>query len=186
MRKARIGLALATAAALLAAAAAWAEDPPQSGGQATVKVQEQHMFPRPVFYAEPVAQLSFGEVLSLGERDGDWFMATRSGGTSGWVHATALTGAVSGEGDIGEGSGEVSSDEVMLAGRGFNSQVEDAYSSDHPELDFTKVDDMEAMEVSPAQLESFLARGGLIEASESSTTSEEPAGSSGGSRGRGQ
>jgi hypothetical protein len=184
MRFARTGLALAAAAALLAAAAAWAEDTPEAGGQATVKVQSQHMFPRPVFYAEPVASLSFGEVLTLGEQQGDWFMATRAGGTSGWVHSTALTGAVSGDGDIGEGSGEVSSDEVMLAGRGFNSQVEEAYSSDHPELDFTRVDAMEAMEVTPSQLEAFLAQGGLIEAQASSAGEQDASGTS--SRGRGQ
>jgi hypothetical protein len=160
-----------------------AEDPPEAGGQATVKVRSQHLFPRPVFYAEPVAELSFGEVLSLGEKDGDWFMATRSGGTSGWVHATALTGAVAGEGDIGSGSGEVSSDEVMLAGRGFNSQVEEAYSSDHPELDFSKVDAMERLEVTPSQLESFLAEGGLIEGE---TSSGDAPGGSGASSGPGR
>ena len=169
-------------AGLLAAGAVLAEDQPQAGSQATVKVQSQHLFPRPVFYAEPVAELSFGEVLSLGEQQGDWFRATRSGGVSGWVHATALTGAVAGEGDIGSGSGDVSSDEVMLAGRGFNSQVEEAYSSDHPELDFSLVDEMERMEVTPSQLESFLAQGGLIESTDPSPSTGDDGGSGGGRR----
>ncbi len=178
----RLWAVAALAAGLLAAGAAIAEDPPEAGSQATVKVRSQHMFPRPVFYAEPIVELSFGEVLSLGEESGDWFMATRSGGTSGWVHTTALTGAVVGEGGIGSGSGEVSSDEVMLAGRGFNSQVEDAYSSDHPELDFTKVDAMERLEVAPAELEAFLAEGGLIEGTDSTGGDS---GDSGGASGSG-
>lgn len=186
-RGCRIWAAAALLGAVLASGAAVAEDPPEAGSQATVKVRSQHMFPRPVFYAEPLAELSFGEVLTLGESSGDWFRATRSGGTSGWVHATALTGAVAGEGDIGSGSGEVSSDEVMLAGRGFNSQVEDAYSSDHPELDFSEVNAMERLEVTPTELESFLAEGGLIEATGSSGGDSGDSGSSPESgRGRGR
>src|SRR6056297_3329316 len=142
-RGCRIWAGAALLGAVLVSGVAVAEDPPEAGSQATVKVRSQHLFPRPVFYAEPLAELSFGEVLTLGESSDDWFRATRSNGITGWIHSTALTGAVAGEGDIGSGSGEVSSDEVMLAGRGFNSQVEEAYSSDNPELDFSKVDAME-------------------------------------------
>ncbi|MBD3369608.1 hypothetical protein GF402_04510 [Candidatus Fermentibacteria bacterium] len=153
--------------ALLLLAASFADDEPEVGQQATVKVRGQHMFPRPVFYAQPVCGLDFGEVVDVLESEDDWFHCSTSGGLAGWIHGTSLTGAVIGEGEVGEGSGEVSSDEVMLAGRGFNSDVEDAYSSDHPDLDFELVDDMESLEVTPDELRDFLAQGGLIPSSES-------------------
>jgi len=66
---------------------------------------------------------------------------------------------------VGSGSGGVTSDEVTLAGRGFNSDVEARYSTDNPQLDFAKVDAMEALEITSSQLEQFLVQGGMIEGS---------------------
>jgi hypothetical protein len=155
-----------TVIALLILAASFADDEPEVGQQATVKVRDQNLFPRPVFYAQPVCGLQFGQVLDVLESEGDWFRCSTSDGRTGYVHRTSLTGAVMGEGEVGEGSGEISSDEVMLAGRGFNDDVEDAYSSDHPDLDFGLVDRMERMQVTPDELRAFLMEGGLIPSSE--------------------
>lgn len=134
------------------------ETPVEPGGSATVKIQEQHIFPAPVFYAQPVGELVFGEVVSVTGAQGDWFSIENSSGLSGWVHGTALTGAL-----LSQGSQSTDdSDMIMLAGRGFNSDVEDAYAQGKS-LPWDLVDRIEAIEVDPAAIEAFLSDGLLIE-----------------------
>ena len=170
---------LGITAALLCTALLFAGDDPIVGGSATVKIQSQHIFPRPVFYATPVGELVFGNTVTILEESSDWFRVSTSSGITGWVHATSLTGAVLGSGQIGSGSGDVTSDEIMLAGRGFNSDVENSYRNINPGLHFDVVDQMEAFDVSPEEIYSFLVEGRLISGDEPQGA---PAPSSGGGR----
>lgn len=146
-------------ALLLLASSIYADETPvEPGGSATVKIREQHIFPQPVFYAQPVGDLSFGEVVEVTGEQGDWFSIETASGTQGWVHATALTGAL-----LSQGSQSTDdSDMIMLAGRGFNSDVEDAYA-EGKNLPWDKVDMIEAIEVEPSAIEAFLVEGMLIE-----------------------
>ena len=146
-------------AALVMVSSLYADETPiEPGGSATVKIMEQHIFPQPVFYAQPVGDLQFGEVVDVTGEQGDWFSIETSAGTSGWVHATALTGAL-----LSQGSESTDdSDMIMLAGRGFNSDVEDAYAQGK-DLPWDKVDAIEAIEIEPAVIEVFLIDGMLIE-----------------------
>jgi hypothetical protein len=81
----------------------------------------------------------------------------------GWVNSSALTqkeiALKSGSEKVEQGA---SSGEVALAGKGFNADVEAQYKQDQ-KLDYTWVDTMEAYKVSPQQVSSFLALGGLRE-----------------------
>ena len=52
-----------------------------------------------------------------------------------------------------------SGDELALAGKGFNSDVEAAFKAGNKEIDFTWVNRMEKMKVSPAAVEKFLRQG---------------------------
>jgi hypothetical protein len=52
-------------------------------------------------------------------------------------------------------------DELALAGKGFNSRVEERFRAEHPGLDFTWIDRMETFEASPEQVRSFLQEGRL-------------------------
>ena len=56
---------------------------------------------------------------------------------------------------------QASANEVALAGRGFNQQVEDSYKAKHTELSFVWVDRMVQIKIAAAQLEDFLRRGHL-------------------------
>ncbi|MCD4707631.1 MAG: SH3 domain-containing protein [Candidatus Sabulitectum sp.] len=127
------------------------------GGNATVKIREQHIFPTPVFYARPVGELAFGSVVEITGEQGDWFSIEAGNGIEGWVHTTALTGAVLSEGSQGTDD----SDMIMLAGRGFNSDVEGSYASGK-DLPWDEVDDIENITVEPEDLETFLVEGLLI------------------------
>jgi len=134
------------------------ETPIEVGGSATVKIREQHIFPTPVFYAQPVGDLEFGAVVDVTAEQGDWFSIETSAGIRGWVHATALTGAL-----LSQGSQSTDdSDMIMLAGRGFNSDVEDAYAQGK-NLPWDQVDRIEDISVAPASIETFLTEGMLLE-----------------------
>lgn len=148
-----------TALLLLAAAGLTGDETPiEVGGSATVKIQEQHIFPAPVFYAQPVGELHFGEIVDVTGEEGDWFSIETAAGGTGWVHATSLTGAL-----LSEGSESTDdSDMIMLAGRGFNSDVEKAYA-ENGSLPWDLVDRIEDIEVDPGTIEAFLIEGMLIE-----------------------
>ena len=128
------------------------------GGNATVMIREQHIFPTPVFYAQPVGELAFGSVVDILEQDGDWYSIRTASGTTGWVHTTSLTGAVLSEGSQGTDD----SDMIMLAGRGFNSDVESSYASGK-NLPWNQVDAIEAITVEPSVIQAFLTQGLLLE-----------------------
>ncbi len=134
-----------------------------AGDEATVKVMRQYVFPSPAFYAQPIAELELGQVLTVLEVGNQWFRVSVSSSLSGWVHATALTSASAGSGSVQSGSGSVTQDEVTLAGRGFNSDVEAQYESDNPSLEFDAVDRIEAFEITEAFMNAFLADGGLVD-----------------------
>lgn len=153
-----------TALFLLLAALSGAGGQFEPGDEAAVKVLSQHLFPTPAFYAQPVADLALGQVLDILEAGAGWYRVETASGQTGWVHSSALTTASAGSGTVASGSGSVSQDEITLAGRGFNSEIEAEYGSQNPQLDFSKVDEVEKNGVTPEELEAFLVAGGLVEA----------------------
>ncbi|MCK5786282.1 MAG: hypothetical protein KAH54_06960 [Candidatus Sabulitectum sp.] len=154
----RYTLILLTALVVLAGTAMSEDNDIEVGSNATVKIREQYIFPTPVFYAQPTGELAFGSVVAVTGVQEDWFSIEAAGGVTGWVHTTALTGAVLSEGS--EGTDD--SDMIMLAGRGFNHDVENSYAEGKT-LPWDKVDTIEAITVEPAVLETFLVEGLLLE-----------------------
>ena len=134
-------------------------DDVQVGGMATVKIRDQHLFPRPVHYAQPIAEVAFGTEVNVVDSQGAWYKVQIPGGVQGWLHSTSLTGAVLSRGTAG---GEQDPDMIMLAGRGFNADVEASYAQGK-DLRFDLVDRMEEIRTSPEDVGAFLAEGGLID-----------------------
>ena len=54
-----------------------------------------------------------------------------------------------------------SSDEIVLAGKGFNKQVEEKFKQANKNIDFTWVDKMEKMVISQTKIQDFVIKGGL-------------------------
>jgi hypothetical protein len=100
-------------------------------------------------------------VLEVVSKEGDWFQVTFKG-VEGCIHKSAvqkkslslskLTGS-QGKGTSGE--------EVALAGKGFNPQVEAAYKNKNPELNFGAVDRVESYKISDSELMQFIQKGEL-------------------------
>lgn len=154
----RYSIILVTVLAILAVSALAGDTDVKVGGSATVMIREQYIFPTPVFYAQPVGELVFGSIVEIKGEQGDWYSIEAGNGIEGWAHTTALTGAILSEGSQGTDD----SDMIMLAGRGFNSDVENSYASGK-DLPWDKVDAIENITVEPAALEVFLVEGLLIE-----------------------
>jgi hypothetical protein len=76
--------------------------------------------------------------------------------TAGWGQVLNLPGLLT-----GTPVKQTNSDEVALAGKGFNPEVESAYRAKHPEMDFAQVDKIEGFKVEPAALQVFIKEGDL-------------------------
>jgi len=147
MRKTALRLVLAAAA--LGASAAFA-------ATITVLVQSTAVRKRPQFFAPSVATAKLGESFAASGPDGGWYKVD-----AGFIHESAVTAKkvkLSAGSTVG---GSATADEVTLAGKGFNSQVESSYKKDTP-ANFAAVDAMEKRAVSDSAVLAFLRSGGLL------------------------
>jgi SH3-like domain-containing protein len=108
-----------------------------------------------------VATVDYGAVVQAGAPQKGWYPVTTADGKTGWVHESALSkkpiAMRAGANDAATG---VSNDEVALAGKGFNEQVE-AKLRREGKLDYTWVDRMAAFNMSADQLMKFRLQGHL-------------------------
>jgi SH3-like domain-containing protein len=108
-----------------------------------------------------VATLNYGDVVEVGELQKGWYPVSSADVREGWVHPSALSKKkISMRAGVTDTATGVSSDEVALAGKGFNEQVEAKLKADG-KLDFTWVDRMAAFTVTSEQIEAFRRQGRL-------------------------
>jgi uncharacterized protein YgiM (DUF1202 family) len=132
----------------------------------TLVVQVKSAFIRkePVFYSAVVAEVTTGEEVEEISSKNGWIMVRTSGGQEGWLHSSAVRRQKFSLLALNQPvKTQADADEVALAGKGFNKQVEDTYRSEHPGIDYTWVEKMLNIRVSPAQLKAFLEQGKLGE-----------------------
>ncbi|MEZ7195229.1 SH3 domain-containing protein [Pseudodesulfovibrio karagichevae] len=149
----------ATAAAalmVLAAGLAWAAQ------LLSVQVRAGQLRDKPGFLSKVVGELEYGDRVDLKAEKGDWRQVRSMGdGRSGWMHFSALT-----EREIilnptdKDVQAAASSDELALAGKGFNKQVEDRYRK-QTRLDYAQVDEMEKIAVPQKYIREFILAGRL-------------------------
>ncbi len=129
----------------------------------TVKVKETKVRSSPKFYARSIYGAKIGDKLEkIGEARA-WYKVETPDGEIGWVHSSAIETKklklASGEWVETEASPE----EVALAGKGFNEDVEAEYRKTHGDLDYTWVDKMEKIEIPEPEILDFLKKGKLGE-----------------------
>ena len=158
MRKGRLSVLLILSVCLVIPAFS------QSGRTAVVSVRETHLRPNQSFFGEPIETLGYEtevEVLAP-PRSGDaWVRARTKCGKEGWIHRSALETRrfVFRSGDQ-DARHSADTDEVALAARGFNEEVEREYRSQQA-IDYSGVDHMQGIEVSSEELIEFMREGGL-------------------------
>lgn len=125
----------------------------------SVQVREGVLRSRPSFLGSPVAALAYGDRVDALEERAGW-MRVRSGSTEGWIHESALTKkkiVLRAGGAVETGA---SGDELALAGKGFNSDVEAQFKSEQ-NLDYSWIDRMERIEFTREEMIRFLETGGV-------------------------
>ena len=155
--KNRTVLLLLVASAAVALAAAGARS-------MSVRKKSVWMQARPSPFGKRVAELKYGDRVTVMGQKGGWIEVASAPGTNGWLRENVLIAkrivfAASSE-PMYTGA---SSDEVELAYKGFNKQVEGEYKARNQNLvpAFKWVDYMESIDVTPARMEAFVAEGGL-------------------------
>ncbi|MFH1278445.1 MAG: SH3 domain-containing protein [Candidatus Eisenbacteria bacterium] len=139
----------------LALAVAWA-----GGEMLSVQVKSGQLRSTPSFLGAVTATLGYGDRVTLVQKQDPWLQVRDAAGRTGWIHQSALTKKrivmSAGEGDAQK---SVSGEELALAGKGFNSDVEAEFKAQNANIDFTWVDRMETINVTPEQSALFLAEG---------------------------
>jgi hypothetical protein len=149
MKNTRILLLLAAAGLPAAALAA----------TVTVLVQETAVRKKPQFFAPSAGTARLGQSFDAQGPENGWYKV--DGRLDGYIHASAVTAKkVKASGDsVGGGA---SAEEVTLAGKGFNAQVEKSYAKDG-NGDFAGVDAMERRGFPEAAVLQFMREGGLLQ-----------------------
>jgi len=129
----------------------------------SVQVKNGQVRSVPSFLGKIIANLSYGATVAVLEQTGSWNKVAIPGKSSeGWMHVSALTAKKivlnPGETDVEKAA---SSDEIALAGKGFNRQVEGEFKKKNPDIDFARIDKMEKIVVSQNEMQQFVKLGGL-------------------------
>lgn len=129
-----------------------------------VKVKNTNLRSQPVFYASSLAVLKAGDnVEKLAEKEG-WYRVKTKTGQEGWLHSSSVQEKKFSLLALGKSAKtEATADEVALAGKGFNQQVEDKFKANNSSISFAWVERMLKIKVTPAQLKKFLEEGKLGE-----------------------
>lgn len=127
----------------------------------SVQVRNGKLRATPSQLGKIVATVDYGATVEAGAPQNGWYQVTTADGKTGWLHESALSkkpvAMRAGTSDVATGA---SSDEVALAGKGFNEQVEAKMKADG-KLDYTWVDKMSKFESAPDQIAAFRAQGNL-------------------------
>ena len=128
--------------------------------QMSVQVQNAQLRADASFLAKMTGQVAYGARVTVLQARGDCRQVQAAGGPTGWLHQSALTKKVismkAGAQDVATA---VSGDELALAGKGFNSDVEADFKNKNKDIDFTWIDRMEKIKVSMDEITRFLNDG---------------------------
>jgi hypothetical protein len=127
----------------------------------SVQVKDGQVRTTPSFLGKVVANLHYGDQVTALNTSGAWTEISL-GSVHGWMHGSALTSdKISLQSGGKNAPLAASNDELALAGKGFNEQVEAAFKAKNPNLNYTVVNRMESVNVSADEMQRFLSEGGL-------------------------
>ncbi|NLH42533.1 MAG: SH3 domain-containing protein [Planctomycetes bacterium] len=127
----------------------------------SVQVESSKVREKPSRLSKAVGEVKYGDRVQPGALQNGWYPVTVNGVT-GWLSESALSTKKivmsSGANDVATGA---SDEEVAMAGKGFNQQVEDKMKADG-KLDYTWVDKMSKFEPQEDEIVLFRAQGSLV------------------------
>ncbi len=109
------------------------------------------------FFSRKIAELYYGQEVILLSEKGNWCEIEVSSNIRGWVSKTSVT---SKKIIIRDKNVTTTTDELALAGKGFNQEVENYYEEEKS-IDFSLVDSIEEIYVDEKILQDFILQGQL-------------------------
>ncbi|MBN2301977.1 MAG: SH3 domain-containing protein [Lentisphaerae bacterium] len=135
--------------------------PAMAAKKMSVQIREGKLRSAPSFVGSVVGTVKYGDRFTVADTQGDWIrIEDENSKIAGWIHKSALsTKRIKLK--AGKDNAEVaaSSGELALAGKGFNSDVEAEFKSKNKDVDFSWIDKMEKIVVTPAEAAAFLKQG---------------------------
>jgi hypothetical protein len=130
----------------------------------SIQIKKGVLRESPSFLGKVVANISYGDRVEEVEKKNGWSkVKTESAEASGWIHESAVTHKKiilsTGQTDVNQAA---TSDEIALAGKGFNEQVEREMQEKYPQLNYSVIDKMEKTVISDRQMKQFLEKGRVV------------------------
>jgi len=129
----------------------------------SVQVREGVVREKPSFLGKVVRNMNYGDRVAVVHAEGEWRLVAAEGAseTEGWMHISALSPRkiVLHPTDT-DARTAAESDELALAGKGFNSQVEKEYAR-RAHMDYAMVDALEQRVVTQDDMLVFVREGNL-------------------------
>ena len=126
----------------------------QENKSRSVQVKQTSLRSSPQHWAPTLVKLKYGDQIEELGRTAGWVEAMLQDGKRGYIHSSAITERTivikAGNKDLKD----VDQSNIVLAGKGFNQEIEGRYKENDEDLDYTAVDALEQFSI-PAQ--SFLA-----------------------------
>lgn len=134
----------------------------------SVQVETTRVRTTPSFFSgTQIAVLRHGDRVEVVGTKGTWMQVRLGDGRTGWVSKSALVAkkiVLTGKGK--DAKIEADKEELALAGRGFNQEVESSYRKGNRRIDYRWVDQMEKgadFQVSEAEMRTFVLQGRKIQ-----------------------
>lgn len=135
----------------------------------SVQVRKADIRSSPSFLGRIVQAVHYAERVMTFSSKESWVKVSYKG-RNGWMHLSALTRKkiVLDPADYQDQMMVASSDELALAGKGFNKQVEGQFRKRHKNVSFSWVDKAERIKVSQQEIQEFVRDGKLVPREEQS------------------
>ena len=130
----------------------------------SVHVKSAQLRANPSFLGKIITTVAYSQQVAILEEQDAWVKATLpEASATGWMHTTALTKKkILLNPNASDVTLAASSDEIALAGKGFNAEVEKEFRTGNSQVDYAPINKMETIVISQQQMEAFLQQGGLF------------------------
>ena len=168
-----IHLSIALLACLASVEAAQCASPNNPNEKAVyVEVRNTKLKSKPDYLSSNLADLTYGATLyPAGDSSNEaWLKVKSSNGVVGYVHSSALSPrrvVLNTTGSKNMLRSDENPSDIVMAGKGFNKEVEREFAANNPSLNLSAVNSMERLKIGEGETKAFARAGGLLKGGQS-------------------
>lgn len=126
-----------------------------------VQVRSTKLRSEPKHWAKPVKELKYGDPVSKKSYSKGWYNVSYGKDSTGFIHESAITKKKVAFSSGSSGKVKAEGSDLVLAGKGFNRDVEKKFASSGKRLDYNTVNQVEQFSVPEEDLAKFIEDGKL-------------------------